>query len=73
MFLPNQHLNILHKQMIDVALEHYDTQAPRSPKPPRQQRQRRALRVPALLMVKLGRSLEGFGLAYLEDRQQCSA
>jgi hypothetical protein len=73
MYIPNQHLHILHKQMLAEALEGTDPQAPRSPKPPRAERQRRVLRVPALLMVKLGRSLEGVGLAYLEDRQQCSA
>lgn len=115
MFLPQQHLRVLHKQMLQEAME-YDAGHPRraqstarreeshkgmnmfdqqlgmiyqtmrgeemeqqnprpecAPQPAPEQRQRRLLRAPALLLVKLGRSLEGFGLAYLEERQQCSA
>jgi hypothetical protein len=72
MFIPNQHLNIVHEQMLREAMEQHDPRPKYEPEPVPAKRQRRLLRAPALLMVKLGRSLEDFGLAYLEE-QQCSA
>jgi len=72
-YIPNQHLDIVHRQMLQEAMERNALRPRRSPKQKQEKRQRRLLRVPALLMVKLGRRLEGFGQAYLEDRQRCSA
>lgn len=73
MYIPHQQLDIVHRQMLREEMERSALRPRRPPKRKREKRQRRLMRVPALLMVKLGRTLEGAGQAYLEDRQRCGA
>jgi hypothetical protein len=72
MYISNQQVRVVHQQMLREAMEHNALRPRRSPKRRQEKRQRRLMRVPALLLVKLGRTLEGFGQAYLEERQQRS-
>ena len=73
MYISHQQLHVDHQQMLREAMEQNALRPKRSPKRRQEKRQRRLISVLALLLMKLGRTLEGFGQAYLEKRQQRSA